>query len=88
MIENNVTDSVSYVPRTSFSRTLDNLSLIGEMCVYCKCGRIVKLDRSEMQLKLALGKELQCTSCRNARISDEIEYLNNLYSGLINEENL
>jgi hypothetical protein len=57
------------------------------MCVYCACGRIVGLDRSEMQLKLALGKELQCTVCRNERISREIDYFNDLYNGLITEEN-
>ena len=87
MIESDAISSDSYVPRTHVSRTLDSISLDGEMCVYCKCGRIVRLDRSEMQLKLSLGKELQCTSCRNARISEEIEYLNALYNGLIDEEN-
>ena len=65
---------------------LDRLSDDDHMCVYCACGRIVALDRSEMMLKLSLGKELQCTSCRNARISKEIEYMNDLYDGLINEE--
>jgi len=68
------------------SVTLDKFSLSDEMCVYCKCGRIVNLDRREMQLKLALGKELQCTACRNARISEEIDYLNNLFDGVIEEE--
>lgn len=86
MIEDSICSSASYVPHAYSSMTLDNLSLSGEMCVYCKCGRIVNLDRSEMQLKLRLGKELECSICRNSRISQEIEYLNNLYDGIIDEE--
>ena len=86
MIEDSICSSVSYAPYAYPRITLDNFSLAGEMCVYCKCGRIVNLDRSEMQLKLNLGKELQCTVCRNSRISEEIDYLNGLYDGTINEE--
>jgi len=86
MIEDIAYDSVSYVPCTHASITLDHLSADNEMCVYCMCGRIVNLDRSEMKLKLSLGKELQCTFCRNQRISKEIDYLNDLYNGIIDEE--
>ena len=86
MIDSEVRDSVSYVPNTHHVKMLDRLSDDDQMCVYCACGRIVALDRSEMMLKLSLGKELQCMSCRNARISEEIEYMNDLYEGLINEE--
>ena len=86
MIEGNTDDGVSYVPCTQSRIRLDSFSFKDEMCVYCSCGRIVALDRTEMQLKLALGKELQCTSCRNRRISDEIDYLNDLYDGKIDEE--
>lgn len=46
-----------------------DLPLSAFMSIYCSCGRIVTLDRSKMRLKLDLGKELQCMSCRNARIS-------------------
>jgi len=56
------------------------------MSIYCKCGRIVVLDRSEMKLKMSLGKELQCISCRNMRISQEIDALNNLYNGIVEED--
>ncbi len=56
------------------------------MNVYCACGRIVNQDRSEMQLKISLGKELQCSYCRNQRISQEIDYLNNLYDGIVEED--
>lgn len=79
-------DSTGYIPRTYASVTLDKLSMENEMCVYCSCGRIVNLDRHEMQLKISLGKELQCTHCRNLRISNDIQYLNDLYDGLIDEE--
>ena len=81
-----VYSSVSYVPHPLASVKLDDISADNEMCVYCMCGRIVTLDRSEMQLKLSLGKELQCTSCRNRRISQEIDYINALYDGTIDEE--
>ena len=44
--------------------------------IYCKCGRIIGLDYSQMKLKLSLGKELECIACRNARISKDIDDLN------------
>ena len=77
---------VSYIPHAQSRIRLDKFSSKDEMCVYCACGRIVALDRSEMKLKLALGKDLECTTCRNRRISEEIDYLNNLYDGIITEE--
>ena len=49
--------------------------------IYCKCGCIIGLDSSEMKLKLKLGKELECTDCRNARISREIDEMNMHFSG-------
>ncbi len=76
----------SYIPHAQSRIRLDKFSSKDEMCVYCACGRIVALDRSEMKLKLALGKDLECTACRNRRISEEIDYLNNLYDGVITEE--
>lgn len=75
-----------YIPHAQSRIRLDKFSSKDEMCVYCACGRIVALDRSEMKLKLALGKDLECTACRNRRISEEIDYLNNLYDGVITEE--
>jgi hypothetical protein len=71
---------------TASSRCLDMFTSENGMNVYCACGRIVNLDRYEMQLKISLGKELQCSHCRNQRISQEIDYLNNLYDGLVEEE--
>ena len=49
--------------------------------IYCKCGRIIGLDYSQMKLKLSLGKELECTECRNARISKDIDDLNCHFEG-------
>ena len=52
------------------------------MSVYCECGRIVVLDRAEMRLRLGLGKELECSTCRNARISREIDAMNDHFNGI------
>ena len=54
--------------------------------IYCKCGRIIGLDYSQMKLKLSLGKELECTECRNARISKDIDDLNCHFEGETAEE--
>lgn len=75
-------DSVSYASHGAELRTLDNMVANAVMSVYCNCGRIVVLDRSEMRLKLSLGKELECMSCRNARISREIDALNDHFNGV------
>lgn len=56
--------------------TLDELNPNSLMKIYCACGRIMGLDRSEMKVKISLGKEVQCVYCRNARISREIDFLN------------
>lgn len=34
-----------------------------------------------MDLKLSIGKTLECTQCRNKRISGEIELLNRHFNG-------
>jgi len=61
--------------------TLDNIRIEGMMNVYCECGRIVWLDRLEMGLKLRIGKSLECITCRNKRISDDIDTLNRHFNG-------
>ncbi|MBO4348651.1 MAG: hypothetical protein J5812_03655 [Candidatus Methanomethylophilaceae archaeon] len=43
------------------------------------------LDRQEMEFKICLGKELECSKCRNQRISREIEMLDAIFSGLVDE---
>ena len=56
------------------------------MSVYCSCGRIMDLDRQEMEFKICLGKELECSRCRNERIGREIDLLNAIYSGHVDED--
>lgn len=56
--------------------TLDGINLRSFTKIYCSCGRIVGLDPSEVILKHKLGKELQCITCRNLRISQELDSMN------------
>jgi hypothetical protein len=51
--------------------------------IFCACGKIVDLDRKEMSVKLSLKKELECTACRNARISRDIDFLNAHFDGCL-----
>lgn len=78
--------SVSYLSGGRHITALDAFMPISRMSVYCKCGRVVVQDRSEMKVKLELGKELQCMSCRNIRISREIDALNEHYEGIVDSE--
>lgn len=82
MIEGDDSYSGSYASRNANLRTLDRICGNAAMSVYCECGRIVILDRSEMKLRLSLGKELECMTCRNARISREIDALNDHFNGV------
>lgn len=75
-------DSESYASQRGLMRTLDVMAESAMMSVYCTCGRIVVLDRAEMRLKLGLGKELECSACRNARISREIDAMNDHFNGI------
>ncbi|MBR4504706.1 MAG: hypothetical protein IKP20_07040 [Candidatus Methanomethylophilaceae archaeon] len=56
-------------------------SIVSGKSIYCNCGRITVLDRDEMEFKLSLGKELECSSCRNQRIGREIDELDSIFSG-------
>lgn len=49
---------------------------------YCKCGRIIGLDSANVNLKMSLGKDPECTICRNARISKEIDEMNACYDSI------
>ncbi|MFA6679750.1 MAG: hypothetical protein WCR96_04585 [Candidatus Methanomethylophilaceae archaeon] len=49
---------------------------------YCKCGRIIGLDSAQVNLKIRLGKEIECPFCRNQRISKEIDELNAVFDGV------
>ena len=82
MIEEYDCYSGSYASSNKNLRTLDRICGNAAMSVYCECGRIVILDRAEMKLRLSLGKDLECMSCRNARISREIDALNDHFNGI------
>ncbi len=82
MIDEDDCYSGSYASCNKNLRTLDRISGNATMSVYCECGRIVILDRAEMKLRLSLGKELECMSCRNARISRDIDALNDHFNGI------
>lgn len=82
MIANKRLDSGSYAVHGGRIEMLDTVPEAGMMSVYCTCGRIVPLDRSEMRVRLKLGKKLECMSCRNARISHEIDVMNDHFNGI------
>ncbi len=54
--------------------------------VYCSCGSIVDLDRNFIDLKRSLGKPIECVSCRNRRINEDIEALDRHFLGETDEE--
>lgn len=84
MIEGNMTTSGRAVPRHRYTCALDTMEEELRMGVYCGfCGRIVILDRLEMGVRMKLGKELECASCRNRRIYKEIEDLDNHFNGIV-----
>ncbi len=74
--------SGSHASQSGYLRTLDTMAESSMMSVYCTCGRIVVLDRTEMHTRLSLGKELECSSCRNVRISHEIDAMNDHFNGI------
>jgi hypothetical protein len=47
---------------------------------FCACGAIAELDSSVISRKRNLGKEVECSRCRNRRISEEHRELRKLYS--------
>lgn len=81
-------DSGSHASESGYLRTLDTMAEASMMSVYCTCGRIVVLDRSEMHLRLGLGKELECSSCRNQRIAREIEAMDDHFNGVDESDGL
>jgi len=56
--------------------TLDQVRPSGLTKIYCKCGSIVGLDRDMVATKKKLNKPVECTACRNMRISHDIDELN------------
>ncbi|UAL07341.1 MAG: hypothetical protein KRP56_05775 [Candidatus Methanogranum gryphiswaldense] len=86
IVNNDVPSGRSSKSKTCCVCTLDSVGARSFMKIYCPCGRIVGLDKSEMQLKKKLGKDLECVSCRNLRISAEIDEMNSHFDGT-SEEN-
>ena len=68
---------------TNTKNTAFNVAGLGRMKkIYCcKCGRIIGLDSAQVKLKMKLGKELECSECRNARISVDIDEMNSHFDG-------
>ena len=65
---------------------LDNAGPRSMVKIYCACGKIVDLDRKEMNLKKSLKKDLECTACRNLRIATDIELLNHIFDDELSAE--
>ena len=72
--------------RPMISVTIDNIPKGSMSSIYCKCGSIVRIDRNSVKLKKALHKDVECPMCRNIRISNEIELMNGLFDGTLDEE--
>lgn len=87
MIEDFIRSPDSKIPSLNGRySTLDGVNGHSLMKIYCSCGRIVGLDRSEMNTKLALGKELECIVCRNHRIARDIEDLDRHFDGSVEDD--
>ena len=48
--------------------------------VFCTCGAIAEVDSRTISRKRRLGKDVECSCCRNQRISEELEEMKILYS--------
>jgi hypothetical protein len=49
--------------------------------VLCLCGAIADVDSGIASTKKKLGKSVECRSCRNERIAQEMEDLRNHFTG-------
>jgi len=65
--------------------TIDSVGAGDMLKIYCKCGNIVSLDKRTISTKKNLRKKIECTMCRNRRISSDIEHLNGLFDGTLDE---
>ena len=65
---------------------IDSIRACDMKKIYCECGNIVSLDKSIVRVKKLLKKRVECTVCRNNRISLDIDYLNNLFNGTLDDE--
>jgi hypothetical protein len=79
----NMDSTIAVKSSPYFAYTLLNFHGIGRTKkIYCKCGRIIGMDSAQANLKLRLGKELECPFCRNERISKDIDEMNMHFEGL------
>ena len=65
--------------------TIDRIRPYDMSKIYCKCGNIVSIDKNTVRLKKFLRKELECTACRNYRISRDIDHMNWHYDGTLDD---
>ncbi|MDR0791437.1 MAG: hypothetical protein LBE47_02740 [Methanomassiliicoccaceae archaeon] len=66
--------------------TIDSVRSCDMSKIYCECGNIVSLDGNMVRTKKRLRKLVECTICRNHRISFDIDYLNGLYDGTLDAD--
>jgi len=65
--------------------TIDNIGSGDMSKIYCKCGNIVSLDKDMVKIKKHLKKRVECPWCRNFRISMEIDTINNIFDGILED---
>ncbi|MCL2786656.1 MAG: hypothetical protein FWD81_05515 [Methanomassiliicoccaceae archaeon] len=68
------------------SRTIDGIRSCDMFKIYCDCGNIVSLDKCTVRMKKQLKKDIECTVCRNYRISMDIDHINSIFDGTLDEE--
>ena len=54
--------------------------------IFCNCGRIVDIDTFTYRRRLQMHKNIECATCRNRRIAEEIEHLDEHYGFIEGEE--
>ena len=65
--------------------TIDTVRMSDMSKIYCNCGNIVSLDKATVKMKKQLKKKIECPICRNHRISMDLEYMNGLFDGTLDE---
>ena len=69
-------------------RTIDGALPRDMSRIYCKCGNIVSLDKLTVRRKKKLKKNIECMICRNFRISNEIDIMNDIFNGTLDENSV
>jgi archaellum component FlaF (FlaF/FlaG flagellin family) len=68
------------------SATVDYVRSCDMSKIYCDCGNIVSLDRNMVRIKKSLKKRVECNICRNGRISVDIDTMNGIFDGTLDED--